>query len=110
MAAIQRRIVKQGKRNVVSRHLHAKNDKERIAAWNSDLTRILDVFNVCSTASVRLLLTLDSQTELAISTHVTVSNTHVMVSNIHRTIMQGQEGSGGKNLLVSNTRTLAVTE
>ena len=33
-----------------------------------------------------------------------------MVSDIHRTIMKGQEGSGGKNSLVSDTGTLTVTE
>jgi len=49
---IQRRIIKQGKRNVVSQHLHAKNDKEKIAAWRLDLNRILQVFNVCFIVSV----------------------------------------------------------
>jgi hypothetical protein len=48
VAAIQRRIIKQGKRNVALRYLHAKNDKEMIAAWKLDLIRIVDVFNVRS--------------------------------------------------------------
>ena len=39
-------IMKQGKRNVVSRHILAKNDKEKIAGWKSDLVRILHIFNV----------------------------------------------------------------
>ena len=39
-------IMKQGKRNVVSRHVHAKNDKDKITGWKSDLVRILQVFNV----------------------------------------------------------------
>ena len=109
---------------MVSRHLHAKNDKDKIAAWRSDLARILHVFNVRSIVSVRLLLTLYSQTELSINTHVTVVNTHTMVSglehkvtsahtmisDIHRTIVKGQEGSEGKNLPVSNTHTLSVAE
>ena len=64
------------------------------------------------------VITRHSQTELAINTHTTVSgthtvvsnthtavsnthsvvsNTHTMVSDIHRTIVQGREGSGGKN-------------
>ena len=51
-------IEKQGKRNVVSRHLHARNDKEKIAAWKLDLNRILHVFNVRPTFSAWLLLTL----------------------------------------------------
>ena len=47
MEEIQERIVKLGKRNVISQHLHAKNDKEKIAAWRLDLIRILHIFNVC---------------------------------------------------------------
>jgi hypothetical protein len=58
VAAIQRRIIKQGKRNVDLRHLHAKNDKEKIAAWKLDLIRIVDVFNVRSIIPIWLLLTL----------------------------------------------------
>jgi len=46
VAEIQRSIIKRGKRNVVSRHFHAKNDKETIAGWRLDLNRILHVFNV----------------------------------------------------------------
>ena len=46
VAEIQRKIVKRGGRNAVSRHLHAKSDKEAIATWRSDLNRILLVFNV----------------------------------------------------------------
>ena len=71
------------------------------------------------------------QTELAINTHVTVSEIHhevvntraivseiehnvtsaqMLVSDIHRTIVKVQEGSGGSNLLVSDAHTLDVTE
>jgi hypothetical protein len=39
-----------------------------------------------------------------------VTTARAMVSDIHRTIVKGQGGSGGKNLLVSDTCTLAVTE
>ena len=117
MAEIEKKILKQSKRNVVSRHLHAKNDKEKIASWKSDLGRILQVFNVRPIISVLLLLTLDPQTELAINTHVTVSeihqgvvNTHAIVSDIHRTMVKGQEVADGRNLLVSDTDTLPTTE
>ena len=33
-----------------------------------------------------------------------------MVSDIHRTVVQGQGGSGGGNLLVGKTRTLSTIE
>ena len=105
---------------------HAKNDKETIATWRSDLNRILHVFNVRSRSivSVWRLLTLDSKTELAINTHVTVSethaivsglehnatSTHIMVSDIHRTIVKRQEVNDGNNLPVSDDRILAVIE
>jgi hypothetical protein len=46
VADIQKRLVKWGKRNVASRHFHAKKDKETIAAWRLDLEKILQVFKV----------------------------------------------------------------
>lgn len=45
---IQERVIKQSGRNAVSRFFHARNDKEKIAAWKSELNGILVVFNVCS--------------------------------------------------------------
>ena len=48
VADIQRNLDKWGKRSAVSQHFHAKNDKEKIAAWKSELDRILQVFNVRS--------------------------------------------------------------
>ena len=70
------------------------------------------------------VITWQSQTELAINTHVTVSNTHAivselgggvtstraMVSDIHRTIVQDREGSGGKHSPVSDSRASAAAE
>ena len=102
MAAIQRKVIKQSKRNVVSRHLHAKNDKDKIAAWRLDLNRMLHVFNVRSIASVGRSLTLYSQTELLINTHAVVSGLEHSVRDIHRTIVGGQEGDGNNNSPVSN--------
>ena len=107
---------------MISRHLLAKNDKEKIAGWRSDLNRILHVFSVRSISSVWRLLTLHSQTKLAINTHVIVSDTRAivsglehnftsaqtMVSEIHRTVVKGQEGSGGKNLPVSDSHPLSI--
>jgi hypothetical protein len=48
VVAMQRRVDKQGKRSVAFRFILAKGDKDRIAAWNQDLVRILHVFNVRS--------------------------------------------------------------
>ena len=124
MGEIQGSAIKQARRNVISRHLHAKNDKEKIAVWKSDLNRILQVFNVRSIISVWLSLTPRSQTELTINTHMAVSeihdgvvNTHAIVSglehkvsDIHRTIMGDQEGSGVASPSVSDTHTFPITE
>ena len=124
MAEIQGKIIKQSKRNVISRHFHARNDKDKITAWRLDLDRILQVFNVRSTVTVRRLLSLDSQTELAIDTNVTVTethaivsglernatSTHAMVSNIHRTIVDGQGGNDSRNVLVSDARFLSTAQ
>ena len=67
--------------------------------------------------SVLSLLTRHFQTELVINTHAVVSeleqnvtSTHTMVTDIHRTMVKGQEGSDGKNLLVSGTRILFIAE
>ena len=95
------KIIKKGKRGVISRLLHAKNDKETIAAWKLDLGRILLVFNVSFLVSLWLSLTVHCQTELAINTNVTVASTHVIVSDIHRTMMENQQGTDSNNLLVS---------
>ena len=111
MAEIQRNVIDQGKRNVISRHFHAKNDKEKIAGWKLDLNRILLVFNVRSMISVlRQALTRYSQTELVINTHTTVSETHAIVSEIHRTVVGGQESNDSRNLPVSDTRTPSIIE
>ena len=39
-----------------------------------------------------------------------VTSTRNIVSNIHGTMVKGQEGIDGKNLLVSDTRTVPTTE
>ena len=92
---------------------------EKIAAWKSDLIRVLHIFNVGPIVCARPSLTRHLQTELAINTHVTVSDTHAivsklehnvttMVSDIHRAVVKGQEGNDGQTLSVSNT--LSITE
>ena len=48
VAGIQEKIIEKCGRNLLSRLANAKNDKETVATWKSDLNRILHVFNVCS--------------------------------------------------------------
>jgi hypothetical protein len=52
LGEIQRKIIQKNKRNAVSRLFHAKDGKETIASWKSDLARILQIFNVRSVVSV----------------------------------------------------------
>jgi hypothetical protein len=49
---MQRNVDKQGKRNGFIRFIVAKGDKDKIAAWNQKLVRILHVFTVCLIDSV----------------------------------------------------------
>ena len=99
MAEIQRKVIKRSGRNPASRLLHAKNDKETIATWKQDLNRILQVFNVSFIVHVWPYLTAHSQTELAM-------NTHVIVSDIYRNTLKCQEGIDDQRRLVSNVCTL----
>ena len=124
-------VIKQSKRNVLSRLFNAKDDKETIAAWRLDLNRILHVFNVRSIPSSPPLLTIRFQTELAINTHVAVSEvrqevtdthnivsdvqqnvtgTHNIVSDIHRTIVKQRQGTDGSSPPVSDCCALFITE
>ena len=84
MAEILEKVIKRSGRNPVSRFLHAKNDKETIATWKADLTRILHVFNVRAVAFTWPSLITPFQTELAMNTHVTVSGIRHDVSKIIR--------------------------
>jgi hypothetical protein len=104
LAEIQREIIKKGKRNVVSRLVHAKHDKEVIATWKSDLGRILHIFNVRVVVSVRLLFTVRSQTELAINTHVTVSDIRHDVAATHTIVSGVQHEVGTTHSIISNVR------
>ena len=53
MENIQRKLVKWGKRGVVSRWFHAEGDRKAITAWRFDLEKSLQVFNVRSVTWVR---------------------------------------------------------
>ena len=105
VAEIQANINEKRERNLLSRLVNAKNDKEVMAGWRSDLNRILQVFNVRSVGSGRQSLTasLYFQTELAM-------NTHVMVLDIHRNVVASQEGPDGQHRSVSPTSDPSTTE
>ena len=96
VVAIQKGVIKQGKRSVASRLFRTKGDKEMITAWRRDLTAVLHVFNVRSGGCVLHSLTTCLQTELAI-------NTHRIVTDIHRSVLTGQEVASGKRHSVSTT-------
>ena len=51
VAEIQGKVLKRSRRGRAFRFMHSRDDKDVIAAWKSDLNRILQVFNVCSTCS-----------------------------------------------------------
>jgi len=53
---IRQGIIKQSKQDVFSQLFHSKNDKEKIAAWKSELNRALLVFNVSFAVYAQLLL------------------------------------------------------
>ena len=48
VAEIREKVMRRSGRHRISRFLHSRDDKDAIAAWKSDLNRILRVFNVCS--------------------------------------------------------------
>ena len=83
MAQIQRSAVEPDKRNFISRIFNAKKDKDTIAAWRSELDRIVHVFEVRSALhSLHALLMVHLQTELAIHTHSAVSDVREDVGDI----------------------------
>jgi hypothetical protein len=102
LAGIQRKIIGRGKRNAASRLFHAKDDKETIATWKSDLSRILHTFNVRSVVSVWQLLTVRSQTELAINTNVTVSGMRHDVTTTHSIVSEVQHDVVTTHTIVSH--------
>ena len=129
MAQIQRSVVEPDKRNLLSRILNPKKDKDAIAAWRSELDRIVHVFEVCSTVrSLPTLLTVHLQIELALHTHIAVSNvredvghgvvviredianTHELVSDMHRTLLKDKEGADSRNKTVGNHGVLFVLQ
>ena len=101
---IQRQINKQGKRNVISRRYHVKDDEEAITAWRLDLDGILHVFNVCFVTFARRLLTSRFQTELGINAHATVSDIHQDTANKHVTVPDVHPDSSNAKVIVPDVR------
>ena len=89
---------------MISRHYHAKDDKEAITAWRLDLDGIAHIFNVCFVASARRLLTSRFQTELGIIPHVTVSDTHQDAANKHTTVSDARRDSSSADVIVPDVR------
>jgi tetratricopeptide (TPR) repeat protein len=115
VAEIQEKVIEKGGRNLFSRLVHAKDDKDTIASWRSDLNRILHIFNVRPVVFVWPSPTVHFQTELAIdtnanvsdvrrdvtNTHTVVANTHTLVSDIHHSLLQSQAGVDSRRQSVS---------
>ena len=131
MDKIQEKITEKRGRNRLSRVLHAKSDKDAVAAWKLDLNRILHVFNVRSVASIWSSLTGCVQTELAVNTNVVVSDirrdvvmtqtivsdvhqgvvdTQAIVSDIHRAVVKGQDEAVNQHISVNITCTTSIAQ
>ena len=113
MAQIQRSAVEPN-RNPLSRIFYANKDRATIAAWRSDLDRILHIFEVRSIVDYLVTpLMVHPQTELALHTNVAVAdiredvaNTRELVSDMHRTMLKGQEGPDIRNQMVGDYNVL----
>ena len=92
---VQRDVIELGRRSTISRLLHAKSDSDTLAAWRSDLNRILHTFNMRRISYSPTPLTVCSWTALAI-------NTQVAISDILRTIVKRRDGTGRSNQWVSS--------
>jgi len=95
---IRQNIIK-GKRGIISRVFHSKNDKDVITAWKSDLNGALLVFNVGFVVGARPPLIACFQTELVINMHVNVSELRTDVASL----VKNQGGADGKSVSIAST-------
>ena len=110
VAEIQERVIEKGERNLLSRLVHANSDKEAVGAWKLDLNSILHVFNVRSVGFTQISLIFPFQTELAVNTHVTVSDIRRDVSKIRKEIgNKVRSVSMSRILPINNKRMLTVS-
>ena len=100
---IHEKVTEKGERNRFSRALQAKSDKDTIAAWKSDLNRILHVFTVRLITCVRSSLIVRFQAQVAV-------NTNVIVSEIRSAVVNGREEVNNINSSVSTVCTLSIAE
>ena len=61
MVEIREKVVEKGGRNLLSKLVRVKNDKETIAAWKLDLNGVLQVFTVRSITLTWLSLIVPSR-------------------------------------------------
>jgi hypothetical protein len=106
---IQRKVVKQRKRNAFYRFFVSKTDKDKIAGWKQDFIRILQVFNVRSIGSVGhsfANLAAPFQTELAIDTNMAVTDTKTIVTDTKTIATDTKTIAMDTNTVVTDTQTM----
>ena len=112
---IQKKAIKEIGRNYLSQLVHAKGDKDKIAAWRLELNRILQIFNVRSVVLTSSLLTTLFSDQVVLEhprnssdTNATASDTHAAVSYTRDDVSKVREEISGQVSLVSD-RFLALS-
>ena len=70
---IRRKVLERGGRDRISRFLHSRDNKDAIAGWKSELSRLLQVFNVGPNC-LRIFATDFSLSRLSLSSILTLSS------------------------------------
>ena len=94
IAEIQGNIDEKRDKNWFFRLLNAKSDKDEIASWDRDLTRVLHVFSVRSVGFVLHSLTPSLQIELELNIHGKVDG----ISQKLDVVLTNQEGTNRQHL------------
>ena len=81
IAEIQGNVDEKRDKNSFLKFLDAKSDKDAIASWDRDLTRVLHVFSVRSVGSVSHSLTTSLQIELELNIHGKVDDIYSILAN-----------------------------
>ena len=106
MAAIQKYVVKQSKRNPISRRFHAKEDNQAIASWRLDLDEIRHIIAVRSFNPAGQLLTLCFflQTEFANGTDTGVTEIRRGITNAHSTVRDAHTDIPNSSIAIPEVR------